>query len=132
MGKQRKNRSIAALRGSLQPWTEEEAQRVLAARESSGKSVAAFAHDAGLPSHRVYWWQKRFDMAPLGAAVREATATATPAFVPVTIRPRALPSADAPVTVVVPGGLTIAITALDSLSAAWVAALVRSLEESAS
>lgn len=124
MAEQTMDSWFARLRGA-QPWTEDEARRVIEAWESSGLTVSAFARKAGLAADRVYRWRGR-----LGAAPVESGAIVTPALVPVVVRAALTappPEASSPVTVCTREGLRVEVAALDAASAAWVATLVRSL-----
>jgi hypothetical protein len=133
MAEQETENWLAGLRGPT-PWTEEEGRRVIEAWRAGGLKVPAFAREAGLKPKRVYWWRAHLGAAPVKASageVREEQRTA-PAFLPVVLRsaPAAPPpGASVPVTVCARGGLRVEVAALDAASAAWVATLVRSLEE---
>lgn len=119
---------LGELRGS-RPWTETEGRRVVGAWEASGESVAVFARRAGLVPRRVYWWRERLGGGRGEVPAREAPG---PTFLPVTVRAMPTPAAGAAVTVCTREGLRVEVKELDATSAAWVAALVRSLAEMAS
>ena len=130
MGQRMKAKALSKLRGR-RPWSEEEGRQVLDAWEASGDSVPTFARGAGLVPQRVYWWKER--LGPRNAH-RGALATrpAVTAFVPVTVRPaaQAVMGLRAPaITVVGRDGLRIEVAEIDATSAAWVAALVKTLRE---
>lgn len=131
MAEQTMENWLARLRGA-RPWTKDEAQRVIEAWKASGLTVFAFAHKAGLATDRVYRWRRRLVATPgrSGAIVTRHKPPTVPALVPVVVRatPAATPSeASSPVTVCTREGLRVEVAALDAASAAWVAALVRSL-----
>ncbi len=64
-------------------WTSADARAVLASREQSGLTLAAFARRHGLSPHRLYEWHRRRDVA------------VTPRFLPVKLtgRPIEVPAA---------------------------------------
>jgi hypothetical protein len=130
MVKETAAKTLSALRGPRR-WSDEEGRFVIEAWEASGDSVPAFARGAGLTPQRVYWWKERLGRG--GDAAKDALATSpTAAFVPVTVRPEAatpLGMLGAAVTVVMASELRIEVAELDATSAAWVAALVKSLRE---
>jgi transposase-like protein len=68
-------KSRLALYSTRRRWTDTEAHAVLAALDSSGLSVSAFAMREGLDVQRLYFWRRRRE-----AAVETAV---TPAFVEV-------------------------------------------------
>jgi hypothetical protein len=122
---------LARLRGR-RPWTKDEARRVIEAWKASGVTVRAFARGAGLAVDRVYRWRGRLGVMPAVGSARGVRRESPPvsALVPVVVRatPTAPPSgASAPVTVCTGEGLRVEVAALDAVSAAWVAMLVRSL-----
>ncbi len=121
---------LVELRGS-RPWTEAEGRRVIEAWEASGESVAAFARRVGLVPQRMYWWRERLGAGAVKARVQEVREVSVPAFLPVTVRAPP-PSPGVAVTVCTREGIRVEVTELDATSAAWVATLVRSLEERAS
>jgi transposase-like protein len=113
------------------PWTEAEGRRVVTAWEASGVSVASFARLSGLVADKVYRWRAR-----LGPSDKAATSVAhgvaemsVPAFLPVTVRAAPSSRTSAAVTVCIREELRVEVVELDATSAAWVAALVRSLAE---
>jgi len=53
-------------------WTEQDAREVLAALETSGKSVRAFALERGLDPQRIYAWRRRLAVGEL-TSFREVT-----------------------------------------------------------
>jgi hypothetical protein len=118
---------IARLR-RRRPWTPAEARRVLDAWRASGESATGFARRHGLVPQRLCWWRDRLAAAtlPKEEAIVQSQ-DETPAFVPVEVR-AAEPIADLAV-VVVGADLRVEVRGLDATSAAWVAALVRSLRE---
>jgi hypothetical protein len=124
---------LAGLQGA-RPWTADEGRRVIEAWRTSGLTVAAFAREAELKAKRVYWWRDQLGVAPgevSAIEVRHESPTA-PAFLPVVVRaaPAQPPGGvSVPVTVCIRDGLRVEVAALDAASAAWVATLVRSLEE---
>jgi transposase-like protein len=122
---------LVELRGS-RPWTEAEGRRVIEAWEASGESVAAFARRVGLVPQRMYWWRERLGAGPVKARAQEVREVSVPAFLPVTVRATPTPTLGAAVTVCTREGIRVEVTELDATSAAWVATLVRSLEERAS
>lgn len=111
---------LSELRGS-RPWTEQEARRVLDACAASGATVSAFARQAGLLPQRLYWWRER-----LGASTEKDSATSA-VFLPMVVR-EAPVSGRSSATVWTRDGHRVEVTTLDGASAAWVAAVVRSLE----
>jgi hypothetical protein len=117
MAQRELERRIAALRSS-EPWTEDDARLVLDACAESGESVAAFSRRTGLGAYRLFWWRKR-----LGPSAPEPAA-----FVPLVVRESALGEARQPAAVLVRGAVRIELAVLDADSAAWTAALLRSLE----
>jgi hypothetical protein len=131
MGRAMTERWLAELRGS-RSWTEAEGRQVITAWEASGESMAAFARSAGLVPQRVYWWRGRLGAGSAKAVAPASREVSLSAFVPVTVRAPPVPSLGAAVTVCMREGLRIEVTELDATSAAWVAALVRSLSEGAS
>jgi hypothetical protein len=126
MGKQTVD-AFSDLRGR-EPWSEADGRRVVDACESSGKSVPAFAKEAGLGARRIYWWRTRLQQpggnnAVLGGA-GEARGTS---LVPVVVREAPLVRVGG-ATVWTREGHRVDVTALDGASAAWVAMVVRALE----
>jgi hypothetical protein len=49
-------------------WTEREAASALAAARASGLSLRQFARRNGFDPQRLYWWQRRLQEPPPGAA----------------------------------------------------------------
>jgi hypothetical protein len=137
---------LTELRG-VRKWTEEQARFVLEACRASGEPPTAFARRWGFYGQRMSWWKERLHL----TAARQPSSTTmsvpdaalaplalTSTFVPMTLRGQAMAplealsgasSATAAVTVVVSPDVHIEVAALDVTSAAWVAALVRSLRE---
>jgi len=123
----------------LRKWTEEQARFVLEACRASGEPPTTFARRWGFYSQRMYWWKERFRRTDAEASDPGAmAATSTSTFLPMTVRDEhdvsletlgAAFTAVAPVTVVVSPDVRIEVTELDAASAAWVAALVKSLRE---
>lgn len=105
-------------------WTTSDAERVLAACQSSGKSMAAFAREHGLKIQRLSWWRKR-----LGdwSAQREAGGSGV-RFAPAVIAER-VSGASVRAVVRLPRGVLVEI---DQASPQWVAALISRLCEAAS
>jgi hypothetical protein len=54
----------AALTENGRAWTDDEAQRILAAWRDSGESLSHFAHSHGLKPNRVRWWRDRLQPPP--------------------------------------------------------------------
>lgn len=126
MGKQAVVRTLSELRGP-QRWSEEEGRLVIEAWEASGASVPIFAQRVGLLPQRVYWWKERLRRS---TAAKSVTATVSPpTFIPMSVRTEAGPPRGAGLTVVLSPEVRIDIAELDATSAAWVATLVRSLQE---
>jgi hypothetical protein len=121
------------LQGPL-PWTDAQARRVVDAWEASGVSVSAFARRSGLQAKRVERWCKRLGVGgkPAKSVAHALEETSGPTFLPVTVRAASVPSAGAAVTVCTRDGIRVEVAELDATSAAWVAALVRSLAEASS
>jgi transposase-like protein len=94
------------------PWTPDEARRVLDEQQRVGGSLAEFARQRGISPARLYWWRKR-----LGAEPRSLTQLS---LVPATITAEAL----APVTIRLPNGIGIEAT---SATPAWIAAVIAEL-----
>jgi transposase-like protein len=114
------DRWLEQLRGR-QPWTDEQAQRVLAAWRASGESVAAFAARVGFSAQRIYWWRER-----LGEAERPISPPTQ--LVPVAVRlPVGDPVQAAAAIEVLDQHLRVEVRSLDTQSARWLADLVRSL-----
>lgn len=141
MGKRTTEMDLAELRGSRR-WTETQAQRAIRAWKGSGETVTAFAKANGLVAQRLYWWRDRLDQEKAEKArargSREVTVPSTPTpaptFLPVIVKSAPATSDDemgttAAVTVRTRDGMRVDVARLDAASAAWVAALVRSLEE---
>ena len=63
---------------SVRKWSEREARIALAAWESSGLSLSAFARESGICDQRLRWWRERLSAQP-----------AIPALLPVRIVRRA-------------------------------------------
>ena len=124
-------KALSELRGR-RPWSEKQGRQVLDAWEASGESVPTFARGAGLVPQRVYWWIERLGRRDARGSARTPTPTA---FVPVTVRP-AVQAATAlrgpAITVMASDGLRIEVAEMDATSAAWVAALVKTLREARS
>lgn len=120
MDSKSETKRLGALRGR-RPWTEQEGRIVVETWEESGDTVPSFAKRAGLTPQRVYFWVKRLGR---GEVRRDVLAVPAPAFVPVSVR-----GASAAATVVASGGVRIEVADLDATSAAWVATLVKALEE---
>ena len=114
---------IEALR-ERQPWTENDARRVMDAWRESGDSIPAFARKTGLVASRLYWWRDR-----LGAAATTTIARAAQ-LVPVTVR---FPEIDLPAARVEVLGdrVLVEVREADAATAAWVASLVRALRDPA-
>jgi transposase-like protein len=120
---------LVKLQGA-RPWTAEEGRQVIKAWSKSGLTVAAFARKTGLKQGRVYWWREHLGTVPEAANaidVREEP----PPFLPVVLRDALTQplGMSVPVAVCTRGGLRIEVAALGAVSAAWVASLVRSVEE---
>jgi hypothetical protein len=123
---------LAALRGR-RPWTEKEGRRVLEAWEASGDSIPAFARGAGLVPQRLYWWHERLGRGDALVRSGRAAQVEAPAFLPVTVRsPEGGTAGGAAAVFVSTEGLRIEVRELDTTSAAWVGAVVKSLREVAS
>ena len=109
-------------------WSETDARSMLVALQRSGQSVAAFARSQGVTAQRIYWWRQRLGPTGGRAAVPDDVGLA-----PVRIRYEdtvGLGPADlgAPVIVVRSlGGVVIEVPS--SVSANWIAALLRDIED---
>lgn len=123
MGRQTK--AGLARRGGTRHWTAAEAKRELAAWKASGLPLATFARRRGLNGSRLAWWKTR-----LGDWCGNLSPARAPAFIPAVVRElveAATPSATAPVTVRVPGGVAVEVADPASVSPAWLTAVVSGL-----
>ena len=114
-------KAVAADEGDRRPWTEADARRVLAAWESSGESLAAFARGAGLVPQRLAWWRKR-----LGTTALTEPSASGPSFVPVELL--GVPADGNAALVVTCDGLRLEIADVALVPPAWVAELVTALQ----
>ena len=103
---------VAGLRGRR--WTAEVAERVVAAHEASGESLASFAGRHWLPVQRLHWWRRRL-------ADWERPARAERTLVPAVIK-----GAERPAVKQV-GKVTVEVADARVVSSSWVAELVRAL-----
>lgn len=127
MAKRTNEQGLSELR-EARPWTRDEGRRVFDAWVESGETVADFARRTGLDRRKIYGLRRR-----LGASPTKQARTA-PTFLPVIVRtapsmPRGESSAATGITVRMRKGVEVEVARLDAASAAWVATLVRSLEE---
>ena len=112
--------------GGPQQWRPADAERVIAAWQASGKSLAAFADDYGIGAQRITWWRKRL-------ASGEPATSSSMEFVPVTVRgapelaSAAAVAVRATVTLTMPGGVRIEVAEPEGVSPAWIAALAGEL-----
>jgi hypothetical protein len=132
--------SLAELRG-LRRWSEEQGRFVVEAWEASGETMNTFAVRLGIWPQRVQWWRERLRHAEAAGSGPASALTST--FVPMTVRDEdtapleppgavsttVVPAPAVAIRVVVSHDVRVEIAELNPTSAAWVAALVRSLRE---
>ena len=131
-------KKLTELRG-VRRWTEEQARFVLDACRASGEPPPTFARRWGIYSQRMSWWKERLRLTDAGASAPAAMAAMSMStFLPVTVRedaaappvaPGRVATGVSPVVVEVSPDVRIEVAVLDVTSAAWVAALARSLRE---
>lgn len=110
-------------------WRPTDAERVIAAWQASGKSMAEFSDGYGINPQRIAWWRKRL-------ATKEVPAAPAMQFVPVTVRAQAERPATAPAersvapVVIALGGVgRIEVAEPEAVSPSWIAALVSELAQ---
>jgi len=123
MEQQEKERRVARLRGS-RAWTEDEARLVVEACEGSGETVSRFAERMSLVPQRIWWWRKRLRRL---APSRPEVAT----FLPLVVRAAPRSETGEPAAVLQVGAARLGVRELTPESAAWIAAVIRGLQETA-
>ena len=127
---------LEALAGPEQ-WRSSDAQRVIAAWEESGRTLAEFSNEHGINAQRIGWWQKRF------AAPEAHTPAPAVQFAPVMVREAPTPAVQfaavrlretspslelspvrPPVVLSLPRGVRVEVVDPDGVSPAWLAAIV--------
>ena len=105
-------------RGGWTQWTPGEARKALARWKKSGQTMATFARQLGVSGQRLRWWQNR--LGEWNAPAESNSMRLVPAVVTSV-------ATAAPVTVLVPGGVSIEIADATAVPAEWVAAVAREL-----
>lgn len=107
-------------------WTEAEARAALAECKEGGQTVVEYAQQHGIRAERLYAWRQR-----LKKAHGVASAVDTTALIPVTVRSDTAtrPSSSRGIVIVNDGPLRIEIADVNTVSATWVAALIRTTRE---
>jgi len=118
----------ATATGRRRRWREQDAREVLEQWRRSGESLERFAQTHGLVANRLYRWRARLGDA--ATTTKPVAETASPVFIPVTVREAMPPSSGLMVTI--GESLRVEVSELSSASAAWVAALARAIGEGAS
>lgn len=102
-------------------WTAGVAERVLAAQEASGESVAEFARRQGFCAQRLFWWRSR--LGDWRSSGKEA-----PSLVPVVVAAeRGERGGEKAQVELRLGEVTVEVLDAASVSPGWLAALVREL-----
>jgi hypothetical protein len=116
-------------------WSAEDARRVLDEQQASGESIWQFAGRVGILAQRVYEWRDRLSGRWPRArrkrqTITKAVAAVPPTFAPVTVREVAPPATVLPaVEVCVGADVRMVVGELSTGSALWIAAVLRSLQE---
>lgn len=114
--------------GEAESWTEAEAREALAACKASGQTIVKFAQQHGVRAGRLYAWRQR-----LNKEVGVEGAVETAALIPVTLgsdlTSKPSPSCSRASVIVNDGLLRIEIADVNTVSATWVAALIRATRE---
>jgi transposase-like protein len=111
--------------GLQRRWSEADARDALAALESSGMSMEAFARSGGFSAQRLRWWRDR-----LGADARVARqgAASRPGLLPVIVRAGTTPITKAgAVVVILVGGVRIEVAEPHALDPSWLSMVISGL-----
>jgi len=111
-------------------WTEEHGRAVVRRWRRSEQSVAAFAREQGLESHRVHYWRERIEpkagrRKQRGVGHRAGRAPNGGKLIPGVV----VVGAHAPVRVHLSRGVIVEAQASAEIEPRWVAALARALEQ---
>jgi len=98
-------------------WRQEDAEKVLAAREESGLSLSKFAGQQGVNVQRLSWWRKQLEERGCAGGRRQKRRAAGVSFIP------AVMSASPSVVVLrLPRGVEIEVADAAAVPTAWLAA----------